>query len=75
MSAFFKSRSAQISVLIISFLLVFVPYFIQIQPLEWFSGKLMTIAAVTNSFTFALAVYYQYRRSGRFIRERRKGWM
>jgi hypothetical protein len=75
MSAFFKSRSAQISVLIISFLLVFVPYFIQFQPLEWFSGKLMTIAAVTNAFTIAIAIYSQYRRSGRFITERRKGWI
>ncbi len=75
MSAFFKSRSAQISVLIISFLLVFVPYFIKFQPLEWFSVKLMTIAAVTNAFTIAIAVYSQYRRSGRFITERRKGWI
>jgi len=75
MSAFFKSRSAQISVLIVSFLLVFVPYFIQFQPLEWFSGKLMTIAAVTNAFTIAIAIYSQYRRSGRFITERRKGWI
>lgn len=75
MSAFFKSRSAQISVLIVSFLLVFVPYFIQFQPLEWFSGKLMTIAAVTNAFTITIAVYSQYRRSGRFITERRKGWI
>jgi len=75
MSSFFKSRSAQISVLIVSFLLVFVPYFIHFQPLEWFSGKLMTIAAVTNAFTITIAVYSQYRRSGRFITERRKGWI
>jgi len=47
--------------LLARFLLVFVPYFIQFQPLEWFSGKLMTIAAVTNAFTIAIAVYSQYR--------------
>jgi hypothetical protein len=75
MSSFFKSRSAQISVLIISFLLVFVPYFIPWGPLDWLSGKLMTIAAVTNAFTIVIAVYSQFRRSGRFINERRKGWV
>jgi hypothetical protein len=75
MSSFFKSRGAQIAVLVVSFLLVFVPYFVEFQPLEWFSGKLMTIAAVTNAFTIAIAVYSQFRRSGRFIQERRKGWL
>lgn len=75
MSSFFKSRSAQITVLIVSFLLVFVPYFIPWGPLDWLSGKLMTIAAVTNAFTIVIAVYSQFRRSGRFINERRKGWV
>lgn len=75
MSAFFKSRSAQMTVLVISFLLVFVPYFVNIPALDWFSGKLMTIGAVTNAFTIVIAVYSQYRRSGRFISERRKGWV
>lgn len=75
MSSFFKSRSSQISVLIVSFLLVFVPYFVPWGPLDWFSGKLMTIAAVTNAFTIVIAVYSQLRRSGRFINEKRKGWV
>jgi len=75
MSSFFKSRGAQMSVLVISFLLVFIPYFIPFGPLDWLSGKMMTIAAVTNNFTIAIAVYSQFRRSGRFINERRKGWV
>jgi len=62
------------TVLVVSFLLVFVPYFIPWGPLDWLSGKLMTIAAVTNAFTIVIAVYSQFRRSGRFIREKRKGW-
>jgi len=63
------------TVLVVSFLLVFVPYFIPWGPLDWLSGKLMTIAAVTNAFTIVIAVYSQFRRSGRFIREKRKGWV
>lgn len=75
MSSIFKSRSVQMAVLVVSFLLVFIPYFIPWGPLDWFSGKLMTIAAVTNAFTVVIAVYSQFRRSGRFIREKRKGWV
>lgn len=75
MSAFFKSRSTQLTILVISFLLVFIPYFINIPGLDWFSTKLMTIAAVTNAFTIGIAVYSQYKRSGRFIMEKRKGWI
>lgn len=75
MSSIFKSRSVQMTVLVVSFLLVFIPYFIPWGPLDWFSGKLMTIAAVTNAFTVVIAVYSQFRRSGRFIREKRKGWV
>jgi hypothetical protein len=63
------------AVLVVSFLLVFIPYFIPWGPLDWFSGKLMTIAAVTNAFTVVIAVYSQFRRSGRFIREKRRGWV
>jgi hypothetical protein len=75
MSSFFRSRSLQMTVLVVSFLLVFVPYFIPWGPLDWLSGKLMTIAAVTNAFTIVIAVYSQFRRSGRFINQRRKGWV
>jgi len=75
MSSFFRSRSVQMTILVVSFLLVFVPYFIPWGPLDWLSGKLMTIAAVTNAFTIVIAVYSQFRRSGRFINQRRKGWV
>ncbi|NVL93141.1 MAG: hypothetical protein HWN71_08935 [Desulfobacterales bacterium] len=75
MSAFFKSRSSQLSILVISFLVVFVPYFVNIPALDWLTTKLMIIAAVTNAFTIVIAVYSQWRRSGRFIREKRKGWV
>lgn len=75
MSAFFKSRSAQLSILVISFLVVFVPYFVNIPQLDWLTIKLSLIAGVTNAFTIVIAVYSQWRRSGRFVRERRKGWV
>lgn len=75
MSSFFRSRSVQMTILVVSFLLVFVPYFIPWGPLDWLSGKLMTIAAVTNAFTIVIAVYSQFRRSGRFINQKRKGWV
>jgi hypothetical protein len=74
MATFFKSRSAQLSILGLFFLIVFIPYFINIPQLEWLTTKLMTIAAVTNAFTIAIAVYSQWKRSGRFIREKRRGW-
>lgn len=74
MSWFFKSKSVNLTILIVSFLLVFFPYFFESPGLEWFSGKLMTISAVATNFTIVVAVYSQYRRSFRIINTRRKGW-
>jgi len=74
MSWFFRNRSVNLIVLVVSFLLVFLPYFFNVPGLYWFSGKLMTIAAVTTAFAIVVAVYSQYRRSFRIINARRKGW-
>lgn len=74
MSLFFKSKSVNLTILVVSFLLVFFPYFFNVPGLEWFSGKLMTIAAVSMAFAVVVAVVSQYRRSLRIINDRRKGW-
>lgn len=74
MSMFFKNRSVNLIVLVISFILVFLPYFFNVPELYWLSGKLMTISAVTMNFTIVVAVYSQYRRSLGIINTKRKGW-
>jgi hypothetical protein len=74
MSWFFRSRSVNLTILVVSFLLVFLPYFFSSPGIYWFSGKLMTIGAIASAFTIVVAVYSQYRRSLRIINRRRKGW-
>jgi len=75
MSSILKSRELQIALLIIAFLIVFVPYFIPIPSLDWFSNELITITAITSAFTIALAVYSQFRRGFSFINRRSRGWI
>lgn len=74
MSWFFRNRSVNLTILVVSFLLVFLPYFFNVPGFEWFAGKLMTIGAIAINFTIVIAVYSQYRRSLRIINVRRKGW-
>ena len=75
MSSILKSRELQIALLIIAFLIVFIPYFIPIPSLDWFSNELITITAITSAFTIALAVYSQFRRGFSFINRRSRGWI
>jgi hypothetical protein len=75
MSSILRSRELQIALLIIAFLLVFIPYFIPIPSLDWFSNELITITAITSAFTIALAVYSQFRRGFSFINRRSRGWI
>jgi len=74
MSWFFKSKQIQLSILVFFFLVGFVPYFFKMPPVEDFANNLTRIAAVVVNFTIVIAVYSQWRRSLRFIREKRKGW-
>jgi len=73
-SAFFRSREAQLIVMLLAFLATFVPYFINVPPMETFSTKLITISAITAAFTLALAVYSQFMRGTHFIQRRARGW-
>ena len=63
MSVFFKRKDIQVTIVGISFLLVFIPYFFDIPVLGAFSVKLITIASLINAFTLALAVYALMRRA------------
>lgn len=74
MSNFFRSRETQLAAMLLAFLVTFVPYFIDIPPLETFSTKLITITAITAAFTLALAVYSQFMRGIHFIQRRPRGW-
>ncbi len=74
MSEFFKSRTLQLAIMIIAFLIVFVPYFTPIPALSTFSTKLITITAIANAFTLVLAVYSQFRRGINIVQKRRRGW-
>jgi hypothetical protein len=73
MSSFFKSKTAQLTIMILSFLAVFVPYFIDVPAMTTFSTKLMTITAITSAFTLLLALYSQFRRGYTFIQKRKRG--
>jgi hypothetical protein len=74
MSSILKNRQLQIVVLILSFLLVFVPYFIEIPQINAASTELVTITSIVSAFTVALAVISQYQRGMHFITRRTKGW-
>jgi len=74
MSWLFKSKQVNLAVLVFFFLAGFVPYFILVPQVDDAVNKLNLIAATVGQFTVAIAIYSQWRRSLRFIKERRKGW-
>jgi hypothetical protein len=74
MSEFYKGRMLQLIVMMLAFLLVFVPYFIAVPELTTASTKLVTITAIANAFTIVLAVYSQFKRGINVINRRAKGW-
>ncbi|GAH16726.1 unnamed protein product, partial [marine sediment metagenome] len=47
MSEILKSRELSLIAMFLSFLIVFVPYFIDVPVLDTFSTKLITITAIT----------------------------
>lgn len=74
MSVFFKRKDIQVTIVAISFLVVFIPYFFDIPVLGAFSVKLITIASLVNAFTLALAVNALMRRALNTVRRRGRGW-
>ncbi|GAI05459.1 unnamed protein product, partial [marine sediment metagenome] len=56
MSEILKSRELSLIAMFLSFLIVFVPYFIDVPVLDTFSTKLITITAITVAFTLLLAI-------------------
>jgi len=74
MAEIIKNKEFQLSVMLISFLIVFVPYFVDIPALDVVSTKLITIAALVNVFTLALAVYSLIKRNMNFIQRKPRGW-
>lgn len=74
MSEILKNRELQIAVMVISFLIVFVPYFFKIPQLDTVSTKLITITAIVNSFTLVLAIHSQFKRGANIINRRSRGW-
>ena len=75
MAWFFKSKQVNLAILIASFAVGFVPYFLKIPQIYQFTVDLTNVASVVGQFTIVIAIYSQYRRSLKFIRERRKGWV
>jgi hypothetical protein len=74
MSAFFKRKDIQITIVGVSFLIVFLPYFFDVPALQTFSVKLTTVASLVNAFTLALAIHAQFRRAINAWRVKSKGW-
>lgn len=74
MSEILKNRELQLIVMALSFLLVFVPYFVEIPALEAASTKLITITAIVNAVTLILALNSQIRRGINIVQRRQTGW-
>lgn len=74
MSDILKNRELQLIVMALSFLLVFIPYFIEIPALEAASTKLITITAIVNAVTLILALNSQIKRGINIIQRRQTGW-
>jgi hypothetical protein len=73
--SFLRMKEVQLVVMVLAFLTVFVPYFVDIPALTPISTKLVTIAAITSAFTVVLAVYSQFRRSLSYAIKRTSGWI
>lgn len=74
MAEILKNRQLQLAVMALSFLFVFIPYFVDVPQWEAASTKLMSISAIVTAFTVALAVMAQYRRGMNIITMRKRGW-
>lgn len=74
MSEILKNRELQLIVMALSFLLVFIPYFVEIPALEAASTKLITITAIVNAVTLILALNSQIRRGLNIVQRRQTGW-
>ncbi len=74
MSEILKNRELQLIVMALSFLLVFIPYFVEIPALEAASTKLITITAIVNAVTLILALNSQIRRGINIVQRRQTGW-
>lgn len=74
MSMFFKRKDIQVSIVVLCFLAVFIPYFFKIEVLGDFADKLVTITSLINASALALAVHALFRRSLNTIRQKRRGW-
>ena len=60
--------------MLLSFLFVFLPYFLNVPQLNTASTKLITITSIVTAFTVALAVLAQFRRGINIINRRSRGW-
>lgn len=74
MAEILKNRQLQIIVMMLSFLFVFLPYFLNVPQLDKASTKLITITSIVTAFTVALAVIAQFRRGMNIINRRSRGW-
>lgn len=74
MSFLLKRKDVLLTITILSFALVTVPYFVQIPELDTSSQKLVVIVSVVNAMAVILALYSQTRRSILFVRQRLHGW-
>lgn len=74
MAEILKNKQLQIIVMALSFLFVFLPYFLNVPQLNTASTKLVTICSIVTAFTIALAVIAQFRRGMNIINRRSRGW-
>ena len=75
MSWIFRRKDVQVSVIVITFAVVFIPYMFEIPQLQYLSGKFVIIAAITNAFALVLGLYGAIRRASTYIRQRTHGWI
>jgi hypothetical protein len=59
---------------LIAFLIVYVPYFLDIPPLAYAAGKLTTISAIIGAFAVILGVIGQVKRAYSVVNQRIRGY-
>jgi hypothetical protein len=74
MSVFLTRKDVQLTIIVVTFLVVTIPYFFKVPQIQDAATKITTSVAIINAFSITLAVWSQTKRSLDIIRERVHGW-
>jgi hypothetical protein len=75
MANIFRRKETSLLLIVLSFLLVVAPYFLEIEMLQNSSQALILMVSVLNAMSILLAIYSQTRRSLLLVNQRAHGWV